>query len=148
MNLTLTIIHKTKKTNKLYYNGDYPHLRRHALIQYNFFYEIRTPTENKHARIVVIGQEQIQEPMKLSQIEKQILQTLTNSKDAIQKGQEYARRSSRSSWIMSFEFVKVCGIRFSIQESFIGFCICCYPITTILACLFSVGVRISWKTLC
>ena len=28
------------------------------------------------------------------------------------------------------------------------FHICCYPITTILACLFSVGVRISWKKLC
>ena len=31
------------------------HLRHHALIQHNFFHEIRTPTENKHARIVVIG---------------------------------------------------------------------------------------------
>ena len=31
------------------------HLGRHALIQQNFFHEIRTPTENKHARIVVIG---------------------------------------------------------------------------------------------
>ena len=51
-------------------------------------------------------------------------------------------------WITSFEFVKVCGIRFSIWESLIGFYICCYPITTILACLFSVGVRISWKKLC
>ena len=30
-------------------------------------------------------------------------------------------------------------------ESFIGFYISCYPITTILACLFSVGVRIPWK---
>ena len=44
--------------------------------------------------------------------------------------------------------VKVCGIRFSIWESFIGFYIRCYPISTILACLFSVGVRISWKKLC
>ena len=51
-------------------------------------------------------------------------------------------------WITSFEFVKVCGIHFSIWESFIGFYICCYAITTILACLFSVGVRISWKKLC
>ena len=58
------------------------------------------------------------------------------------------RAYSRSVWIISFEFVKVCGIRFSIWESFIGFYICCYPISTILACLFSVGVRISWKTLC
>ena len=55
---------------------------------------------------------------------------------------------SRPFWITSFEFVKVCGIRFSIWESFIGFYICCYPITTILARLFSVGVRISWKKLC
>ena len=31
------------------------HLRRHALIQHNFFHEIRTPPENKHARIVIIG---------------------------------------------------------------------------------------------
>ena len=54
---------------------------------------------------------------------------------------------SRPFWITSFEFVKVCGIRFSIWESFIGFYICCYPIITILACLFSVVVRISWKKL-
>ena len=58
------------------------------------------------------------------------------------------RAYSRSVWIISFEFVKVCGIRFSIWESFIGFYICCYPISTILARLFSVGVRISWKKLC
>ena len=50
------------------------------------------------------------------------------------------RTCSRSFWIISFEFVKVCGIRFSNWESFIGFYICCYPISTILACLFSVGV--------
>ena len=31
------------------------HLRRHALIQHTFFHEIRTPTKNKHVRIVVIG---------------------------------------------------------------------------------------------
>ena len=31
------------------------HLGHHALIQHNFFHEIRTPTENKHARVVVIG---------------------------------------------------------------------------------------------
>ena len=29
--------------------------RRHALIQHNFFHEIRTLTENKHARIVELG---------------------------------------------------------------------------------------------
>ena len=27
----------------------------HAVIQHNVFHEIRTPTENKHARIVEIG---------------------------------------------------------------------------------------------
>ena len=58
------------------------------------------------------------------------------------------RAYSPSVWIMSFEFVKVCGIRFSFWESLIGFYICCYPISTILACLFSVGVWISWKKLC
>ena len=52
-------------------------------------------------------------------------------------------------WITSVEFVEVCGIRFSIWESFIGLYICCYPITTILACLlFSIRVQISWKKLC
>ena len=55
------------------------------------------------------------------------------------------RAYSRSVWIISFEFVKVCGIHFSIWEGFTGFYICCYPSSTILACLFSVGVRISWK---
>ena len=58
------------------------------------------------------------------------------------------RAYSRSVWIISFKFVNVCGIRFSTWESFIGFYFCCYPISTILACLFSVGVRISWKKLC
>ena len=46
------------------------------------------------------------------------------------------------------EFVKVCGVRFSTRESLIGFCIWCHPISTILACLFSVGVRgqkLCWK---
>ena len=57
-------------------------------------------------------------------------------------------RLFRPFWIISFEFVKVCWIRFSSLESFIGFYICCYPISTILACLFTVGVRISWKKLC
>ena len=51
------------------------------------FHEIQTPTENKHARIVVIGQQQIQKSMKLSQIEKRIPQTLPNSKDVIQKAE-------------------------------------------------------------
>ena len=72
------------------------HLHRHAFIQHTFFHEIRTPTENKHARIVVIGWQQIWKPMKLSQVEKRIRQTLTNSKDVIQKGQEYSCRISRA----------------------------------------------------
>ena len=63
-------------------------------------------------------------------------------------GPALRRAYSRSVWIISFEFVKVSGIRFSIWESLIGFYIWCYPISTILACLFSFGVRISWKKLC
>ena len=72
------------------------HLRRHALIQHKFFHEIRTPTENKHARIVVIGYQQVLKLVKLSQIAKRIPQTLTNSKDVIQIGREYAGRTSRA----------------------------------------------------
>ena len=58
------------------------------------------------------------------------------------------RACSRSFWIISFEFVEVCRIRFSIWKSLIGFYFCCSSISTILACLFSVGVRILWKKLC
>ena len=36
------------------------------------------------------------------------------------------RAYSRSVWIISFEFVKVCGIRFSIWESFIGYLLLSY----------------------
>ena len=46
----------------------------------------------------------------------------------------FRRAYSRPFWITSFEFVKDYGIRFSIWESFIGFYICCYPITTIFCC--------------
>ena len=60
------------------------------------FHEIRTPTVTKHARIVEIGQHQIQKSMKLPQIEKRIQQTLTNSKDIIQKGRKSSRRRSRA----------------------------------------------------
>ena len=45
-NLYTTIIYKVGDTRC--------HLRRHAPFQHNFFHEIRTPTENKHARIVEI----------------------------------------------------------------------------------------------
>ena len=55
--------------------------------QQNFFLKIRTPTVTKHARIVEIGWHQIQKSMKLSQIEKGIQQTLTNSKDIIKKAE-------------------------------------------------------------
>ena len=41
------IIYKVKDTRC--------HLRRHALNQHKFFHENRTPTKNKHVRIVVIG---------------------------------------------------------------------------------------------
>ena len=58
------------------------------------------------------------------------------------------RDDFRPFWIISFEFVKVCWIRFSIWKSFIGFYVWCYPISTILACLFTDGVLISWKKLC
>ena len=54
---------------------------------------------------------------------------------------------SRPFWIVSLEFVKVCGILFSIWESFTGVYVWCYTISTILACLFLVGLRISWKKL-
>ena len=40
-------------------------------------------------------------------------------------------------------FVKVCWISFSSWKSFIGFYILSYPLSTILACSFTVGVRIS-----
>ena len=46
----------TLYTKIMYKVGDTRcHLRRHALIEHNFFHEIRTPTETKHAKIVVIG---------------------------------------------------------------------------------------------
>ena len=52
-------------------------------------------------------------------------------------------------WIISFEFVKVpCWIRFSSWESFIRFYAWRYPISTILACFFTVGVRFPWKKSC
>ena len=49
-------------------------------------------------------------------------------------------------WIMSFEIVKAFWIRFCSWESFIGFYIWYYPISEIIAWLFTVGVRISWKS--
>ena len=47
----------------------------------------------------------------------------------------------------AFGCVKACGIRFSSCESFIGFYIWRYLISTILACLFAVRIRISWEKL-
>ena len=49
-------------------------------------------------------------------------------------------------WIISFEIDKVFWIRFSSWESFIGFYIWRYPISEIIACLSTFGVRISWKS--
>ena len=51
-------------------------------------------------------------------------------------GSATGARRFRPFWIISFEFVKVCWIRFSSWKSFVGFYIWCYPISTILACLF------------
>ena len=53
--------------------------------QHKFFHEIRTSTVYKQGRLVEIGQPQIWKPMKLSQLEKRIQQTLPNSKDITQK---------------------------------------------------------------
>ena len=57
------------------------------------------------------------------------------------------RAYSRPFWIISFEFVKVCRFVFlSGKASLVSISACCYPIATILACLFSVGVRIRGKS--
>ena len=88
-----------------------------------------------------------------------VMHLRTPGMDFLYSARLLRRACSRSFWIVSFEFFKIVSfsknrfvfqnrIRFSIWESFIGFYICCYPISTILACLFSVGVRISWKKLC
>ena len=53
----------------------------------------------------------------------------------------------RPFWTISFDFVKVCWISFSSWKSFIGFYILSYPLSTILTCSFTVGVRISWEWL-
>ena len=57
------------------------------------------------------------------------------------------RKKFRPVWIY-IEFIEVCRIHFSSWESFIGFYIWRYPISTILACLFTFRVRISWNKLC
>ena len=51
-------------------------------------------------------------------------------------------------FILFCEFHEVCWIRFSTWESFVNFHIWGSPISTSLACLLTVGVRISWKTWC
>ena len=56
-----------------------------SLFNTTFSTNFATSQINKHARIVEIGQHQIQKPMKLSQLKKRIQQYLTNSKDIIQK---------------------------------------------------------------
>ena len=67
-----------------------------AIIPFQHNFCPRTPTENKHARIVEIGWHQIQKPMRLSRVEKRTPQTLTNSENIVRKGRETARRSSRA----------------------------------------------------
>ena len=57
------------------------------------------------------------------------------------------RKKFRPVWMYS-EFIKVCWIHFFSWESFTGFYILCYPISTIPDCLFTFRIRISWKKLC
>ena len=55
----------TRENDLLIYNNNIQGRRhvmpssRHAPFQHNFFHEIRTPKENKHAMIVEIGYQQI-----------------------------------------------------------------------------------------
>ena len=48
-------------------------------------------------------------------------------------------------WILFFEFHKVCWIRFSTWESFIGFHLWGSPISMSLACLLSVALEIGFR---
>ena len=50
-------------------------------------------------------------------------------------------------FILFCEFHEVCWIRFSTWESFVNFHICGSPISTSLACLLTVGVRIFVKNI-
>ena len=59
-------------------------------VQHNVFHEIQTQTVI-HARLVEIGQPQIWKPMKLSQLEKRIQQTLL-AKDIIRKWPKFRER--------------------------------------------------------
>ena len=59
--------------------------------QHNIFHEILTPTVDRRNRIASDIQ-----PIKLSPLEKRIQQTLTNSKDIIQKSRNFLRRGGRA----------------------------------------------------
>ena len=75
--------------------------------QHNVFHEIQTKTVNKHARFVEIGQLQIWKPMKLSQLEKRIQQTLPDQKDIIRKWPKLRE------WIRAFGVVFMsCKVNF------------------------------------
>ena len=59
-------------------------------------------------------------------------------------GVDFLQRSTVF-WILFFEFHKVCWIRFSTWESFIGFHLWGSPISTGLACLLSVTFEIEFR---
>ena len=46
MNLTLTIVHKTKKTNKLYYTGDDPKIVKVERLLVFFFSRLKTDSND------------------------------------------------------------------------------------------------------
>ena len=78
--------------------------------QHNFFHEIQTQTVNKHARFVKIGQPQIWKPMKLSQLEKRIQQTLLTR--TLRKGPKIKE------WIRAFAVVFMsCKVNFYVMRS-------------------------------
>ena len=127
------------------------HFRRHAPFQHNFFHKI-TLSSNFPPREGGFGQMMYRSPERSPQDSRDgfflYSAQASFSLPRLDLARLLRRACSKSFWIISFEFVKVFGIHFSIWESFIGFYICCYPIFTILACSFSVGVRISRKKLC
>ena len=68
----------------------------------------------------------------------------TNSQRKPRGGVDFLQRSTVF-WILFFEFHKVCWIRFSTWESFIGFHFWGSPISTSLACLLSVTSDIEFR---
>ena len=68
----------------------------------------------------------------------------TNSQRKPRGGVDFLQRSTVF-WILFFEFHKVCWIRFSTWESFIGFHLWGSPISMSLACLLSVTSEIEFR---